>query len=716
MIRALVMKTSFSKLPFVFLTFAICIQIFGDEQKVENLIKTRAVLESKIVAPAGKVALAVQISLEPDWHIYWENSGDSGYPTTIEWSLPDGWSIGELNFPAPYLYEYEGITGYAMENNFTLLATLTAPSDLLSGESINVSGTLDALVCNASSCLPYRYTFSLEIEGGEKSLKDPSTEKVFRDAEARLPASLPSEWATSASLSGRLGEILIQGDPLSAVEKDDFVFFPKSPQIIMEYLTKPSYRMGNFLSMSWMLRDEGIQIPETLNGLLLHPSNPNGWNLDLSVDVEKPRLDNLSFKQDNKVIPSPKDHFALLRLLLACVLFAMAFWAYGRSQQPSVAVFNWQVFALFVLGSGIWLGYPRESNLQGEKLSWAPWSQQLEDELRSNGEAIFIDYTAKWCLSCQVNKRVYESESLKNIFREKKVHLLRADWTKKSPDILSSLQSHGRAGVPLNVFFPASKKEQSREAIILPEILSSELLKEALSKGHQPVAKQSMNFLTLIGFAWLGGLVLNLMPCVFPVIGLKIMGFVKQAGEHRASIARHGWVFTSGVLLSFWILVGILLIIRNGLEHNLGWGFQLQEPVFVFVLAVILFVFGLSLSGVFEIGMSATGIGSALSSRPGIVGSFFSGVLATVVATPCMAPFLGVAVGAALSMPTSLALLVFTFVAVGLSTPYLILSIFPQWIQKLPKPGIWMESLKQFMAFPVYATVAWLIWTLDGLL
>ena len=111
MIRALVMKTSYIKLLFGFLTFANCFQVFGDEQKVEDLIKVKAVLDSKVVAPASQVALAVQIFLEPEWHIYWENSGDSGYPTTIEWSLPDGWSIGELNFPAPYLYEYEGITG-----------------------------------------------------------------------------------------------------------------------------------------------------------------------------------------------------------------------------------------------------------------------------------------------------------------------------------------------------------------------------------------------------------------------------------------------------------------------------------------------------------------------------------------------------------------------------------------------------------------------------
>ena len=222
--------------------------------------------------------------------------------------------------------------------------------------------------------------------------------------------------------------------------------------------------------------------------------------------------------------------------------------------------------------------------------------------------------------------------------------------------------------------------------------------------------------LLMLGFALLGGMILNLMPCVFPVLGLKVMAFVKQAGEDRAKITNHGLVFTLGVLLSFWLLVGVLLFLRERLEQDLGWGFQLQEPLFVFVLALFLLAFAMSLSGVFEIGLSLTGVGSKLSQGSGYGGSFFSGVLATVVATPCMAPFLGVAVGAALSMDLLPAFAVFTSVALGLASPYLTLSLFPSWVSKLPKPGAWMDTFKQAMAFPLYATVAWLIWTLQGLL
>lgn len=211
--------------------------------------------------------------------------------------------------------------------------------------------------------------------------------------------------------------------------------------------------------------------------------------------------------------------------------------------------------------------------------------------------------------------------------------------------------------------------------------------------------------------AFLGGLILNLMPCVFPVLGIKIMGFVNQAGSAKAKVVQHGVVFTAGVLVSFWALAGLLLALRAGGEQ-LGWGFQLQSPAFVFGMAVFLLIFALNLSGLFEVGLSATGAGAQLQSKEGYAGSFFTGALATLVATPCSAPFLAPALGAALALSAGESLLVFTAIAIGLATPYLLLSIFPQAIRLLPRPGAWMETFKQFMAFPLYATVGWLLWVL----
>lgn len=217
----------------------------------------------------------------------------------------------------------------------------------------------------------------------------------------------------------------------------------------------------------------------------------------------------------------------------------------------------------------------------------------------------------------------------------------------------------------------------------------------------------------ILVLAFFGGLILNLMPCVFPVLGLKVMGFVQQAGHDRKKITAHGLVFTGGVLLSFWLLAGVLALLRAG-GAELGWGFQLQEPAFVFAMAAILLAFALNMSGAFEFGLGATAVGGSLQQKGGYAGSFFTGVLATIVATPCSAPFLAPALGAALALPTGASFAVFTAVALGLSAPYLVLAAFPAAIRVLPRPGAWMETFKQGMAFLLYATVALLIWILAG--
>lgn len=211
--------------------------------------------------------------------------------------------------------------------------------------------------------------------------------------------------------------------------------------------------------------------------------------------------------------------------------------------------------------------------------------------------------------------------------------------------------------------------------------------------------------------AFLGGLILNCMPCVFPVLSIKAVGLLKHK-ESRARSRQHGILYGIGVLTSFWLLAGLLLVLRAGGEQ-LGWGFQLQSPVTIFALALLLFLMGLNLAGVFEIRAGWVGIGHGLASRQEAIGDFFSGVLATLVATPCTAPFMGTALGFAAAQPAPIALSVFTALAVGLAAPYVLLAWFPYLGRWLPKPGRWMETLKQLMAFPLFATVIWLLWVLD---
>jgi len=227
------------------------------------------------------------------------------------------------------------------------------------------------------------------------------------------------------------------------------------------------------------------------------------------------------------------------------------------------------------------------------------------------------------------------------------------------------------------------------------------------SGDQKPPGPQHPSLWIALALAFAGGILLNLMPCVFPVLSLKVMGFVEHAhdpGEAR----RQGWAYTAGVMVSFWALAGLLLAVRAGSSH-LGWGFQLQSPGFVAILALLVFVLGLNLLGTFEVGLTLTRLGGVGASRNGLSGSFVTGVLATVVATPCTAPFMGSALGYALTQPAAVALLVFSALGLGMASPYVGLSYFPALLRRLPRPGSWMEVVRQAMAFPLFATVIWLL-------
>ncbi|MFD0895332.1 thioredoxin family protein [Luteolibacter ambystomatis] len=243
------------------------------------------------------------------------------------------------------------------------------------------------------------------------------------------------------------------------------------------------------------------------------------------------------------------------------------------------------------------------------------------------------------------------------------------------------------------------------------------------SSGKSVATSQDLPFpklLFVLGSMAVGGLILNLMPCVFPVIGLKIMGFVQQAGEDRRKVVVHGLAFTAGVLISFWVLSGVLFAARaaafakTGSAESVGWGYQLQDPRVVLGLLLLMFVLALNMFGVFEIGASATSIGGSLQAKQGTMGAFFSGVLATLVATPCSAPFLGVAIGTAIGLPAVQFFLCFTAMGIGLAFPYLLLSCVPSLIRFLPRPGAWMESFKQAMSFLLFATAGYLLWVYVG--
>lgn len=247
----------------------------------------------------------------------------------------------------------------------------------------------------------------------------------------------------------------------------------------------------------------------------------------------------------------------------------------------------------------------------------------------------------------------------------------------------------------------------------VPETSTPDASADNASRTSAPGAQASLPKGGLFGallLALLGGLILNLMPCVLPILSLKALGLA-QSGESRQRARSHALWYTAGVLVAF-AAIGLIAVALRATGQALGWGFQLQQPWFVAALVYLMFAVGLSLSGVFSLGGGVGNLGSALATRSGPVGDFFTGVLACVVASPCIAPFMGGALAFAFASSTWLALAVFLMLGLGLALPFLLIGFVPALANRLPKPGAWMDTFKRALAFPMYLTAIWLAWVL----
>jgi thiol:disulfide interchange protein len=344
---------------------------------------------------------------------------------------------------------------------------------------------------------------------------------------------------------------------------------------------------------------------------------------------------------------------------------------------------------------------------------WQPWSPEAQAKALADGKTVYVDFTARWCATCQVNKRVYTQAEVAQALASAGVVMLKADWTKKDEVIAQELGKYGRTGIPLNVFLKAGQPPAIlSEALTGTEVLAA-LKSVGDGKAYQAETTTHSFFIWML-LAFGGGILLNLMPCVFPMIGLKVLGFAKEAGASRRTVVFNGLLYSAGVIVSFLVLALLIIGLKSG-GSSVGWGFQMQSPGFVLGTCVLMVVLGLSLAGVFEIGTGLGGVSAG--DGEGRTATFLSGVLATVVATPCTAPGLGAALGFALDKDRSTAetLLFFTVIGLGMALPYLLLSVFPRLAAMLPRPGEWMESLKQGMAFPLFGYALYLLWVLNAL-
>ena len=498
------------------------------DRSATDEVQVRLISASSQVAPGQTLLIALEQRIAPHWHTYWKNPGDSGQPTSIDWSLPKGASSSDILWPAPKRFDVGPITNYGYENQVLLLTEIRLPQDLTPGSTAAIQAEATWLVCR-EECIPQQATLSLSLPVSATAKASPDA-AMLSTARAALPTKAP--FNASAKLAGR--DLVVTWPAVIGVEVSQALFMPDDWGRI-QHAAKP------------VLDRDGAD-----------------WRLRMPV-----------------------------------------------GEQPATA------------------------------------GQPLSGLLLIDGKA--------WQVSLPV--------------------------------------SGATATSPSNATGPATSPAPSPANNRAPS-------------GAE--ARGDLTLWTAMVLALVGGLILNLMPCVFPVLAIKALGFLQgSAGEHR----RHGVAYTLGVLAAFAALGGALLALR-GAGGSVGWGFQFHSPLFVLLLAWLMFVLGLSLAGVVQIGAGFAGLGQGLTEKPGLTGSFFTGVLATVVATPCTAPFMGAAMGYALAQPAPALMAVFLSLGLGLALPYLALSWWPALQRRMPRPGPWMDVLKQALAFPMFAAAIWLVWVI----
>ena len=510
-------------------------------------VKARLVSETDGIGPGQSIWVALELDVRDGWHTYWRNPGDSGQATHLDWTLPPGFSAGDIVWTTPHRFEIASLVNFGYAKHATHLVKITAPSDLKSAGPVDLEAKAGWLVC-ADVCIPESVNLDLKLPfkpaGGAV---DPAAEPAFVEARSELPSAAP------ATASARIDN----GQLVIALGKD--------------------------------------------------------WGASLS------KIKSLAFY--------PYDDGAI---------------EYAAPQTVA----------------------RRDGSLE---------------------------------LSMKLGYRPPTSGEVRGVL----VAMEDADA--------------GATAVPIEIAAPlsAASAAAAQHAATAPRFAptSSASPVPSIAPAASPATGEPPSLPTLLLLAALGGLILNLMPCVFPVLSIKAIGLVEQAKKHPAAVRTKGLTFAAGVIASMLCLAGILLALRAGGEE-IGWGFQLQSPLFVTLMIYLLLAVGLNLSGVFDVGGGLAGVGDSLTQGDSHRASFFTGVLTTLVATPCTAPFMAAAVGAALTQSPFVALLIFAALGVGLSVPYLLLSFAPWTRRALPKPGAWMETLKQIFAFPMYASAAWLLWVL----
>jgi thiol:disulfide interchange protein len=485
---------------------------------------TAVTLRSDVTAvqPGVPFWIGLQFDLQPDWHVYWRNPGDSGLPVTLEWKLPKGFEAGDIRWPAPARIPVDTLINYGYHGSEMLLVKVTPPVELQPAASYILRLDANWLVCK-DVCIPESGQLMLVLQTnlGEEMAVSP----YAADIEQAL-SNLPEESKTQALFR--------------EVEKN-----------LEITLTLPEKWKDKIISKAYFFPEEA--------GVIRHDAE--------QVFTASEGTLTLSIPRDTQALPE-------------------------------------QV-------KGVW-----------------------DIEVKGEGELVY-DVT------------------------------------------------HQPAPKPVTTAEAAGPKE----------------------------AVDTLSLLQALVFAFLGGVLLNAMPCVFPVLSLKAISISRKAQHAPRVVRKYGLMYALGVIMSF-VALGLLMIGLQRGGEEIGWGFQLQSPVFVAALVYLFVLLSLALTGLFHLPVMFGSIGIDADGHDTSKGSFLTGILAVLVATPCSVPFMAPAVGYAFAQPPVVTLLIMAALGVGLAFPYLLLSFFPATRKWLPKPGPWMQRFKEFMTFPLLATAIWLLWVL----
>jgi thiol:disulfide interchange protein len=479
-------------------------------------VSARIVADAQAVEPGSTLTIGIHKRILPRWHTYWQNPGDAGMATTIEWKLPGGAKAGEILWPAPKRIMVGPVANYGYEDEVTLLAQINIPENIRTGGTFPIQAVVDWLVCE-EICIPEQVTLSLTLPVVGKGLAAGISTREIEAARARLPAA--NAWPFSTNVQNKRIELVGASSEIKASEIASAHFFAGEWGVIKHAAEQPLRLENGKLTLT--LEPYESKLPSTVRGVL------------------------------------------------------------------------------------------------------------VVNERNGNSTAYAVE-------------------------------------------------------APLTGTLSASQSS--------------------------PMQMTDIGILTALVFAFLGGIILNLMPCVFPVLSIKVLSLVNHSRMGYRQRQAHGLAYTGGVLACFAVFAAIVLGFKAG-GAELGWGFQFQSPLFVLLLAYLMFVVGLSQSGVLAFGGSLSRLG-AYGGNDGYGMSFLAGGLAAIVATPCTAPFMATALGFAVGQPAPVLLAVFMALGLGLALPYLLLCYWPALLRFLPRPGPWMERLKQALAFPMYATAIWLVWVL----